>query len=76
MHDHLVVRLAQQPRDRSGFDELRPVADDRDDSHGVSYSESEMTKLFGGTVGLAAAVARHVAWYVSHQVQADPRDRA
>jgi hypothetical protein len=34
-----------------------------------------MTKLIGGALGLAAEVARHVAWYVSHQVQPDPRPR-
>jgi hypothetical protein len=33
----------------------------------------EMAKLVGGAIGLAASVARHVAWYVSHQVQPDPR---
>jgi hypothetical protein len=34
-------------------------------------------KLLGGAVGaieLAADVARHVAWYVSHQVNGRPRD--
>jgi hypothetical protein len=34
-----------------------------------------MAKLVGGAMGLAAAVARHVAWYVSHQMQSNPRDR-
>jgi hypothetical protein len=34
-----------------------------------------MTKLVGGAFGLATAVARHVAWYVSHQMQPDPRER-
>jgi hypothetical protein len=34
-----------------------------------------MTKLIGGAIGIAADVARHVAWYVSHQVQRDPRTR-
>jgi hypothetical protein len=34
-----------------------------------------MSKLLGGAIGLAADVARHVAWYVSHQMQSDPRDR-
>jgi hypothetical protein len=34
-----------------------------------------MTKLLGGAIGLAAGLARHVAWYVSHQVQPEPRDR-
>ena len=38
--------------------------------------EREMAKLVGGAIGLATALARHVAWYVSHQMQADPRDRA
>jgi hypothetical protein len=27
------------------------------------------------TIGLAADVARHVAWYVTHQIQSSPRDR-
>jgi hypothetical protein len=34
-------------------------------------------KLLGGAVGalsLAADVARHVAWYVGHQVSGQPRD--
>ena len=34
-------------------------------------------KLLGGAasaVGLAAGVARHVAWYVSYQVHGRPRD--
>jgi hypothetical protein len=34
-------------------------------------------KLLGGAVGalsLAAGVARHVAWYVGHQVGGSPRD--
>jgi hypothetical protein len=34
-------------------------------------------KVLGGAVGaltLAAGVARHVAWYVGHQVEASPRD--
>jgi hypothetical protein len=34
-------------------------------------------KLLGsamGAVELAADVARHVAWYVSHQVNGQPRD--
>jgi hypothetical protein len=34
-----------------------------------------MTKLVGDAIGLATAVARHVAWYVSHQMQSDPRER-
>jgi len=32
-------------------------------------------KLFGGAFGLAAGVVRHVAWYVSHQMQGSPRVR-
>jgi hypothetical protein len=28
-----------------------------------------MTKLVAGALGLAADVARHVAWYVSHQIR-------
>jgi hypothetical protein len=35
-----------------------------------------MTKLLGDAIELAADLARHVAWYVSHQVQPEPRDRA
>jgi hypothetical protein len=34
-------------------------------------------KLFGtavSTVELAADVARHLAWYVRHQVNGEPRD--
>jgi hypothetical protein len=34
-------------------------------------------KLLGGAVGaisLAAGVARHLAWYVGHQVSGRPRD--
>ena len=34
-------------------------------------------KLLGGAVGalsLAADVARHLAWYVGHQVSGRPRD--
>jgi hypothetical protein len=34
-------------------------------------------KLLGGAAGVlsvAADVARHVAWYVSHQVSGRPRD--
>jgi hypothetical protein len=34
-----------------------------------------MTKLIGGAFGLAADVARHVAWYLAHQVQPEPRER-
>jgi hypothetical protein len=34
-----------------------------------------MTKLLGGAIGLAADLARHVAWYVSHQMNAEPRNR-
>jgi hypothetical protein len=36
-------------------------------------------KLLGGAAGilvLAADVARHVAWYVSHRIDPQPRDRA
>jgi hypothetical protein len=35
-------------------------------------------KLLGGAagaIGLAAEVARHVAWYVTHQIHGSPRDR-
>jgi hypothetical protein len=34
-------------------------------------------KLLVGTVGalqLAAGAVRHIAWYLSHQVEASPRD--
>jgi hypothetical protein len=34
-----------------------------------------MTKVLGGALGLAADVARHVAWLVAHQVQPSPRER-
>jgi hypothetical protein len=34
-----------------------------------------MTKVLGGALGLAADVARHVAWFVQHQVQPSPRER-
>jgi hypothetical protein len=36
-------------------------------------------KLLGGAagvLGLAADVAKHVAWYVSHRIDPQPRDRA
>jgi hypothetical protein len=36
---------------------------------------SGMTKLIAGAVGLVTDVARHVAWYVSHHVQPNPRRR-
>ncbi len=32
-------------------------------------------KLLGGAFGLAAGAVRHVAWYVSHQMQSRPRVR-
>jgi hypothetical protein len=38
--------------------------------------EGEMAKLLGGAIGLAADVARHVAWYVSHHMNPEPRDRS
>jgi hypothetical protein len=38
--------------------------------------ERRMSKLLGSAIGLAADVARHVAWYVSHQMQAEPRERS
>ena len=34
-----------------------------------------MSKLIGEALGLAADVARHLAWYISHHVQPDPRER-
>ena len=35
-----------------------------------------MTKLLEDALGLAADVARHVAWFVSHQMQPNPRERS
>jgi hypothetical protein len=34
-----------------------------------------MTKVLEDALGLAADVARHVAWFVRHQVQPSPRER-
>jgi hypothetical protein len=34
-----------------------------------------MTKVLEGALGFAADVARHVAWFVQHQVQPSPRER-
>jgi hypothetical protein len=34
-----------------------------------------MTKLLGGALGIATEVARHLVWYVRHQLHGDPRDR-
>ena len=34
-----------------------------------------MTKVLEGALELAADVARHVAWFVQHQVQPTPRVR-
>ena len=34
-----------------------------------------MTKVLEGAIGLAADFARHVAWFVQHQVQPSPRER-
>jgi hypothetical protein len=34
-----------------------------------------MTKLLGGAIEIATEVARHVAWYVRHQVHGDARER-
>jgi hypothetical protein len=34
-----------------------------------------MTKVLEDALGLAAGLARHVAWFVAHQVQPSPRDR-
>jgi hypothetical protein len=36
---------------------------------------SAVTKLVRGTIGVAAGAVRHVAWYVSHLVRPDPRER-
>ena len=35
-----------------------------------------MTKVLEGALELATDVARHVAWFVQHQVQPSPRERA
>ena len=35
-----------------------------------------MTKLLEDALGLAADVARHVAWFVAHQMQSSPRERS
>jgi hypothetical protein len=37
--------------------------------------ETRMVKVLEGALGLAAEVARHVAWFVRHQVQPSPRER-
>jgi hypothetical protein len=37
--------------------------------------DRDMTKVLEGALGLAADVARHLAWYVSHQVHGNPRER-
>jgi hypothetical protein len=34
-----------------------------------------MTKVLEDALELAADVARHVAWFVQHQVQPSPRER-
>jgi hypothetical protein len=34
-----------------------------------------VAKLLEDALGLAADLARHVAWFVVHQVQPSPRDR-
>jgi hypothetical protein len=34
-----------------------------------------MTKVLEEALGAAADVARHVAWFVRHQMQPTPRDR-
>jgi flavin-binding protein dodecin len=34
-----------------------------------------MVKALEDAIGLAADVARHVAWFVVHQVQPSPRER-
>ena len=34
-----------------------------------------MTNLLERALGLATELARHVAWYVRHQVQPSPRSR-
>jgi hypothetical protein len=37
--------------------------------------DERMTKTLGDALGLAAGIARHVAWYVSHQMYGSPRAR-
>ena len=34
-----------------------------------------MVKVLEDAIGCAADIARHVAWFVAHQVQASPRER-
>lgn len=34
-----------------------------------------MTKVLEDAIGLATDFARHVAWFVQHQVQPSPRER-
>jgi hypothetical protein len=34
-----------------------------------------MTKVLEDALGLATDLARHVAWFVAHQVQPSPRER-
>src|SRR5205807_2053555 len=41
--EDLLVLGAQQPRNRRGLDELRPVADDRDNAHGQAASLRAMS---------------------------------
>jgi hypothetical protein len=44
---------------------------------GVELVMAMARKLLGSAVsavGLAADVARHIAWYVNHQVNGQPRD--
>jgi hypothetical protein len=38
--------------------------------------DERMTKALEGALGLAADVARHFAWYVSHQMYGNPRSRS
>ena len=42
VHEDLLVGGAQQARDRGGLDELRPVADDREDLHAGAASSCSM----------------------------------
>jgi hypothetical protein len=37
--------------------------------------DARMAKVLEDALGLAADVARHVAWFVVHQVQPSPRER-
>jgi hypothetical protein len=38
--------------------------------------DERMTKALEDALGLAADMARHLAWYVSHQMYGSPRSRS